>query len=215
MSVVALAVFAASKSGVAQVKVPNRSVKFLAFPSDDPAVVFNQAWYYEKTGLKDIYCSYTGGDIPGYGRHCAIDYSKRGPTGNVTFRVTAAAAGYAYRSSSTDGKLFIEHDQTDPAGRKFCTRYSHLDGRRPVIPVGKRVRVSRGQLVAWAGKTNTRAIHLHFSVRVGGCEGKPVDPYDLAAGLLDRNIPPTRIHYPRGSSFKGCGPNPLWLSCSR
>jgi Peptidase family M23 len=212
---VALAILSASRSGVAQVKAMAGSPRFLAFPSSDPAVVFNQAWYYEATGLKNIYCSFSGGDISGYGRHCAFDYSKRVSNTNVTFAVTAAAAGVAYRSSPSNGKLTIEHDQTNPAGRKFCTTYSHLDGGRPVIPVGKRVRVSRGQLVAWAGKTNTRSIHLHFTVRVGGCSGPAIDPYAIAAGLLTRRIAPVKAHYPRGTKFAGCGPNPLWLSCSR
>jgi hypothetical protein len=211
----ALAVSGASRPSAAQVKVPAGSARFLAFPSSDSAVVFNQAWYYEATGLKNTYCSYPGGDISGYGRHCAIDYSKRTSAGNVTFAVTAPAAGYAYRGSSSDGRMTIEHDQTDPAGRRFCTRFSHLDGARPVIPVGRRVRVARSQLVAWAGKTGTAAIHLHLEERVGGCGGAMVDPYDIAAGLLDRDVAPVKAYYPRGSRFAGCGPNPLWLSCSR
>ncbi len=177
--------------------------------------MFNQAWYYEATGLKNSYCSYPGGDVSGHGRHCAIDYRKRGSSGNVTFPVTATAAGYAYRASATNGVLTIEHDQAGPRGRRFCTRYLHLDGARPVIPAGRRVRVARGQLVAWAGRTGTRSIHLHLDVRVGGCGGTRVDPYDIAAGLLDRRIAPVKAYYPRGSRFAGCGPNRLWLSCGR
>lgn len=211
----ALGILNEVQPSVAQVKPPAGSPKFLSFPSSDSSVVFNQAWYYEASGLKNKYCSFPGGDVSGYGRHCAIDYSKRGSSTNVTFPVTATAAGIAYRRSSSDGKMTIEHDQTDRSGRKFCTTYSHLDGKRPVIKVGTRVRVSRGQLVAWAGKTNTTAVHLHMTVRVGGCSGPPVDPYDIAAALLTKRIPPVKAYYPRGAKFNGCGPNSLWLSCSR
>ena len=199
---------------LAQVKVLPGSPKFMAFPSSDSAVKLVQAWYYEKTGLKDVYCSYPGGDVAGYGRHCAIDYRKRISSGNVTFPVTAVAGGYAYRSNASSGTATVEHDQTDPWGRKFCTRYLHLDTSRQVIATGRKVRVSKGQRIAWAGKTGTRSIHLHLEVRVGGCSGTRVDPYDIAAGRLDRDIAPVKVHYPGGSSFNGCGPNRLWESCS-
>jgi murein DD-endopeptidase MepM/ murein hydrolase activator NlpD len=200
---------------VSAVNVPSGSREFLSFPTSDSAVKLVQGWYYNKGTLYDNYCTYSGGDVGGYGRHCAIDYSKPGPRGNVTFPIIATAAGVAYRASSSDGKMTIEHANADPAARKFCTRFSHMDMSRPVIPVGKKVTVKRGQLVGWAGKTQTRTIHLHLVVRVGGCGGQPVDPYDLAAGLLDRNIAPVRAYYPGGSKFTGCGPDSLWLSCKR
>jgi murein DD-endopeptidase MepM/ murein hydrolase activator NlpD len=200
---------------LAQVKVPAGSATFMTFPSSDPAVKLGQAWYYEAHGLKDTYCSYPGGDVSGYGRHCSIDYRKRTSSGNVTFPVVTVAAGLAYRSSASSGTITVEHDQTDPSGRKFCTRYVHLDTNRQVIPVGIKTRVAQGQQIAWAGKTGTRSIHLHLDTRVGGCGGTRVDPYDIATGLLDQSIPPVKIHYPGGSSFKGCGPNSLWEECVR
>ena len=214
-AVAVIPAIAGSAPGVAQVKVPAGSAKFLSFPTSDPAVKFGQGWYYDKGTLTDSYCTYPGGDVSGYGRHCAIDYYKPGPNGHVTFPLIAMADGIAYRASSSDGKMVMEHANADPAGRKFCTRYSHMDTRRTVIPVGKKVAVKRGQLVGWAGKTRSTNIHLHLVVRVGGCGGKPIDPYDLAAGLLDRNIAPVRAHYPGGTKFKGCGPSSLWLSCNR
>jgi murein DD-endopeptidase MepM/ murein hydrolase activator NlpD len=210
-----LSVGVTARGASAQVNVPTNSKEFLSFPSSDPAVKLVAGWYYDKGTLYDSYCTYPGGDVSGYGRHCAIDYYKQGSSGNVTFPVTATADGVAYRASSSDGKMTIEHAYADPSGRKFCTRYSHLDMGRSVLPVGKRVTVRRGQLVGYAGRTQTTRIHLHLVVRVGGCGGKPVDPYDLAAGLLDRNIAPVRAYYPGGSKFAGCGPDSLWLSCSR
>jgi murein DD-endopeptidase MepM/ murein hydrolase activator NlpD len=200
---------------VSAVDVPAGSREFLSFPTSDSAVKLVQGWYYNKGTLYDNYCSYAGGDVSGYGRHCAIDYYKPGSNGNVTFPIVATADGVAYRASSSDGKMTIEHANADPAGRKFCTRFSHMDMSRPVIPVGKKVAVKRGQLVGWAGKTQTRTIHLHLVVRVGGCGGKPVDPYDLATGLLDRYIAPVSAYYPGGSKFTGCGRDSLWLSCRR
>src|SRR4051812_10704811 len=86
-----LLAFGATSPASAQVRVPTGLAKFLAFPTTATGIRFAQGWYYEATGLKDQYCSYPHGDISGYGRHCAIDFSKRGSDGNVTFPVTAAA----------------------------------------------------------------------------------------------------------------------------
>src|SRR5215218_5027595 len=158
-----------STAAASTVNVPTGSKEFLSFPSSDSAVKLVQGWYYDKGTLYDNYCTYPGGDVGGYGRHCAIDYYKPGSSGNVTFPITATADGVAYRASSSDGKMTIEHAYADPSGRKFCTRYSHMDMRRPVIPVGTRVSVKRGQLVGWAGNTQTQKIHLHLVMRVGGC----------------------------------------------
>ena len=209
-----LAAPSATYSATSLVKVPTGSARFLAFPSTDPGVHLIQSWYYEANSLKDNYCSYSY-NVSGYGRHCATDYSKRGSTGNVTFPVTAAAAGYAYRTSNAYNILTVEHDQKDPLGRKFCTRYVHLDTSRNVIPINTKVRVKQGQVIGWAGKTGTSKIHLHLDVLVGGCSGSRVDPYDIAAGKLNRHIAPVMAYYPGGSKFAGCGPYPLWKSCTR
>ena len=107
-----LAFLAATVPAGAQAVSPETgSRQFLAFPSSDPEVKVTQGWYYDAVGLKSILCSNPRGDIPGYGRHCAIDYRKSGerqPNGkrrNVTFAVTAAAGGYAYRRSPGSGTI--------------------------------------------------------------------------------------------------------------
>src|SRR4051812_16245260 len=60
----------AGSAARAQVRVPTGTPAFLAFPSTDTAVHFNQAWFYEANGLKNDYCAYPKGDVRGYGRHC-------------------------------------------------------------------------------------------------------------------------------------------------
>ena len=201
----------------ANTRVPAGTQPFMSFPSSDTAVIFGQAWYYEATGLNNVYCSYSGSDVSGYGRHCAIDYSKRSSSGTVTFPVTAVADGKAYRTSSSSGKVYVLHDAKDASGRQFCTKYVHLNTSRISVPIGasSAVRVKQGEVIAWAGKTGTSGIHLHLETKVGGCSGAPLDPYDIAAGLLDKRIAPVKAYYPRGGKFAGCGPNPLWLSCDR
>lgn len=213
-----LAVVAGTVPAAAQVDPLPGPPKFLAFPSTDPGVVVTQGWYYDVTGLKTVYCSFPGGDIAGYGRHCAIDYRKRAANSNrnTTFPVTAAASGYAYRRSDNPwGAITIEHDQADAEGRKYCTRYLHMDQRRYTFPANTAVWVNQGQVIGWAGRTNTSSIHLHFQVRVGGCSGEPVDPYNISDTLLSSQVAPVKQYYPGWQNFAGCGPNALWLSCDR
>jgi hypothetical protein len=199
-----------------QAPPPANGLRFMAFPSSDPGVKFGQAWYYESTGLKDIYCSYPAGDIAGYGRHCAIDYGKRDASNRpTTFPVTAVAAGIATGSRQA-GTISVLHDARDTRGRQYCTVYKHLDtNQNVIIPVGASRRVNQGEVIGWSWNTRTAGIHLHLETYVGGCYATAVDPYDISPALLDRKIAPVKVHYPGGASFKGCGPNALWLQCNR
>ena len=107
--------------------------------------------------------------------------------------------------------MTIEHDEVDPEGRRFLTRYVHMDTNTVTIPLGEAIRLERGDFIGMAGNTGTGGIHLHFDVLLSdGDDDVLVDPYDLAGGLLRSGIRPVREHYQPES---GCGPNHLWIVC--
>lgn len=216
--VAASAVVAAGNlvSGPAQASVdaPAGTAPFLDKPFNDPAVKLGQGWYYYN-GEPGLSCPYAY-DLPGARRHCGIDFHKIVRKARQTFPVLASADGTATKSGggAAGTYLSIEHTVSDAhgSGRLFCTRYLHLDPTKPIL-VGP---VKRGQQVAWAGKSGTRNIHLHWDVRPGGCSSSTsdrVDPFDIAGALLRGGIAPTKYYYPGGSKFTGCGPNRLTTWC--
>ena len=196
---------------------PEGSPRFLTLPYDDESVAIFEGWYYNHS-LADLGCQHPF-DKPPLTRHCAVDYVKGDPDGDIlswaSFPVVAAAPGLAtlFVTTTSGGTIvFIEHDEVDPAGRHFYTEYLHLATLTVGVPVGESVRLERGDFIAMAGATGTRPIHLHFNVGVIEADGTllRVDPYDLAGGLLRSGIRPIDDHYEPGA---GCGPNHLWIDC--
>lgn len=198
----------------AAVDPPPGTAKFLVLPFKDPGVAISQGWYYynSEPGLS---CSYAH-DLPGARRHCSIDFNKRVNKVKQTFPVLASADGMARKSTggSTGTYLSIEHTVSDAhgSGKLFCTRYLHLDPTRSIV-TGP---VAQGQQVAWAGKSGTRSIHLHWDVRPGSCSSSisnRVDPFDIGGPLLRQGIAPIKDWYPGHPRFSGCGPNALVMGC--
>jgi hypothetical protein len=203
---------------VPNVAPPAGSPKFLALPFSDPGVKLGQGWYYPQTATVPAQsCSHPVGDVAGWRTHCGMDYRKKTSSGNVTFEVRAAAAGQASWLAPSSGggsyHVLVQHDATGPGGEVFCTWYTHVDPGRPHVAAGTWTRVNAGQTIAWAGRTGTDSIHLHLKVRVGGCGGAKVDPYDIADGLIRAGTPPTKDYYPGYAVFAGYGPNSLWCQC--
>ena len=203
---------------------PEGSPRFLTAPYDDESVSIFEGWYYDRSRV-DLGCPHPFDQIP-LTRHCAIDYIKgdlndEGLSWEV-FPVIAAAPGRATVFISLSGAgtyAVIEHDEVDPEGRRFYTRYLHLNTATVALPFEESVRVERGEFIGMAGRTGqTTGIHLHFSVLIDDTNGEAedsfdfaqVDPYDLAGGLLRSGRRPIRDHYQPGS---GCGPNHLWIDC--
>jgi murein DD-endopeptidase MepM/ murein hydrolase activator NlpD len=214
---------AALSSGIAiaasQVVPPASAPEFLALPFRDPGVTHGQGWYYERGApVPPVTCPHPNGDLRGWKTHCGHDYRKivRG-RGHQTFQVLAAASGRARRYNAGSGGHYvaIEHDRRAPNGELICTRYLHLDPKRIVVPSGRWMTVKGGQLLGWAGRSGTKTIHLHFDVRIGGCDSwhPRVDPYDIAGALIRARMAPTREHYPGYPKFAGCGRNALWIRC--
>jgi murein DD-endopeptidase MepM/ murein hydrolase activator NlpD len=221
---VAFLLLAVASTVDANVDPPVGAPKFLSLPFDDPEVKLGQGWYYVMTSTHGSNgCRYEKGDVAGWGAHCGIDYGtyvNDAPT-RRTFRILAAAAGKAYLNPTLDGErgymVVVEHEID---GQEFCTRYLHTDPLRFVLPPSKWVPVEKGQQIAWSGKSGTTGIHLHFDAYVGPCSAKRdrVDPYDIAAALLDRKIPPDVAYYPAAhyqgaNRYAGCGARTLFTSC--
>ncbi len=203
---------------------PLGSPKFLTAPFKESSITISEGWYYvpEPPLPRSLFCPHPN-DIAGGLRHCGIDYSKSGQT----FEVVAAAGGRAKRFDNVPDAgtiVVIEHDATDPAGRKFFTRYLHLDPNFPVISSDEFVPINRGDPIGMAGESGLPSgfgIHLHFDVLIGGfnpCSGDPcsvsrVDPYDIAGNLLRAGVEPRREYYPFNEKFTFCGPNFVWTFC--
>ena len=196
------------------------SPHFLRLPFDDTAVRMIMGWYYDATSnATALACAHDGGDVSGYKPHCATDFRKVVNKANVTFQVVAAADGRAQRQDNVPNAgtvISIEHTTLAPTGEKYCTRYLHLDPTLPILPLGVWTPVTEGQPLAWAGKTGTTKLHLHFDVKVGGCGGTTprVDAFDIAGGLIPAGTPAVKEYYPGFSKFIGCGPNMLWKTCA-
>lgn len=194
----------------AAVDPPPGTPKFLVLPFKDPGVAISQGWYYynSEPGLS---CAYPY-DLPGARRHCATDFNKRIGGVKVTFPVLAAASGTARKGSGGATGTYLSIEHVAPNGARFCTRYLHLDPTRPIV-TGP---VVQGQQVAWAGKSGTRSIHLHWDVRPGSCSSSisnRVDPFDIGGPLLRQGIAPIKDWYPGHPRFSGCGPNALVMGC--
>jgi hypothetical protein len=211
----------------ANVDPPAGSPKFLTLPFREGGIVVQQGWYYNFNAT--LHCPHPN-DIPEpppYSkprRHCGIDYIKGIPGSDPatwqTFEVVAAADGVARRFDTTGAAgtfVVIKHDEEDPEGRKFYTRYLHLDPDSVVIPSDQWIPVNRGVFIGMAGDSGSPGlIHLHFDILVGGLNpwiNPRIDPYDVAGDLLRAGIKPTREFYPGGPNFTSCGSNHLWTEC--
>ncbi|MFH0830496.1 MAG: FG-GAP-like repeat-containing protein [Parcubacteria group bacterium] len=91
--------------------------------------------------------------------------------------------------------------------------YAHLDHWASFIPrinqatySSQWVRVTRGQVIGWAGNTGTSACHLHFEVSIGGIypTGARTDPYHVNS--IHSNYPDCNLFSNSSYRWSQCPP---------
>lgn len=132
--------------------------------------------------------------------HAGVDLSTFGRTG---FPVRAPASGWIYKiRHSRYGYGNVIYVRLDAGGflvfghlQRFSDRLERLfeghpadeEGRVEVIPPEGRVRIERGEVVAFTGESGAGLPHLHFELRDG--DERPLNPLTRGAVLEDREAP--------------------------
>jgi murein DD-endopeptidase MepM/ murein hydrolase activator NlpD len=165
--------------------------RFPTLPFNDPGVFIGQGWLYDSPG-PHLCSEAEGGD----GCHKEIDYFKGSTGAWESFKILAAAPGWAVASRSTSAYghfVYIAHEARDGRGLRYFTLYAHLKSWNvPLITIDELSadieandfsswkRVVRGDVIGEAGDDGVPGvIHLHFEVQPGGYPDNKTDAYDI------------------------------------